>query len=65
MLAKCSKSIADGRAAIGEAGTIERRVLEDLAMDVILRDDRVLRSAKSGKRQGNDVAPPTATGLVG
>jgi hypothetical protein len=58
-------SIADGRAAIGEAGTIERRVLEDLTMGVILPADRVLRSAKSGKRQGNDVAPPRAAGLVG
>jgi hypothetical protein len=58
-------SIADGRAAIGEAGTIERRLLEDLAMVAILPADRVARSAKSGKRRGNDVAPPATTGLVG
>jgi hypothetical protein len=58
-------SIADSRAAIGEAGTIERRLLEDLAMVAILPADRVARSAKSGKRRGNDVAPSVTAGLVG
>jgi hypothetical protein len=58
-------SIADCRAAIGEAGTAERRLLEDLAMVVILPVDRVARSAKSGKRRGNDVAPTGVPGLVG
>jgi hypothetical protein len=58
-------SIADWRAATGEAGTAEQRLVEDLAMVAILPADRVARSAKSGKRQGNDVAPCTAAGLVG
>jgi hypothetical protein len=58
-------SIADWHAAAGEAGTAERRLVEDLTMVAILPADRVARSAKSGKRQGNDVAPCTAAGLVG
>jgi hypothetical protein len=58
-------SIADWRAAIGEAGTAGRRLVEDLAMVAILPADRVARSAKSGKRRGNDVAPCAATCLVG
>jgi hypothetical protein len=58
-------SIAKGRAAIREAGTAARRLVEDLAMLAILPADRVAHSAKSGKRRGNDVAPCAATGLVG
>jgi hypothetical protein len=58
-------SIADWRAAIGDAGTAERRLVEELAMLAILPVDRVARSAKSGKRRGNDVAPPVPASLVG
>jgi hypothetical protein len=58
-------SIADWRAAIGEAGTAGQRLVEDLTMVAILPADRVARSTKSGKRQGNDVAPCPAAGLVG
>jgi hypothetical protein len=58
-------SIADCRAAIGDAGTAGRRLVEELAMLAILPRDRVARSAKSGKRRGNDVAPSSAVGLVG
>jgi hypothetical protein len=58
-------SIADWRAAIGEAGTAGRRLVEDLTMVAILPADRVARSAKSGKRSGNDVAPSVGISLVG
>jgi hypothetical protein len=58
-------SIAAWRAAIDDAGTAGRRLVEELAMLAILPGDRVARSAKSGKRSGNDVAPSSASGLFG
>jgi hypothetical protein len=58
-------SIADCRAAIGDAGTAGRRLVEEMAMLAILPRDRVARSAESGKRRGNDVAPSSAAGLFG
>jgi hypothetical protein len=58
-------SIGGRMAAIAAEARIETEEPEDLIMDAIVVADSVAGSAKSGKSEGDNVAPVAASRLLG